>query len=352
MMFYDDSEVFNENEERNEAINTYFSEFNYDNTSIFEILNDDVSTVNEEFKEKAKTLSDEAHMIYDLTYLIDVSNSDSNKKIDIPTLYLIERDGYEISTNSFITGMELTLNNGTVLSNTSTSIGEHEDLIYAIQKDQIHGTSVRLEYTVYFKNTSSYTSCSNLGFLVYLPKNFEYREDYGISATTFGQNSEQNEINDMASVETINVDNLDDFEYSEIISQELIDFLNNQKRNVLYIQLDIDNDEFDFGFDEMIRLKFSISTLLSGNDDEMGYYCKTEIAKYSHNSNRRLLYTNREHLTAIAGNNDSDNEGDFRKSENCAIIVLPTGKLKVNFKIIIFTIFIIVTIVLFIKVKR
>lgn len=321
----DETSSFMADEERNEYLDEYFSEFNYDNTSIFSVLNDNVY-MNDTFKELAKSLSENAYMIYNYENELNVS---SNQEFEIPTLYLTEREGYEISTNSFVTGMQLTLSNGTVLNNLSTNIQEHQPLITPIEANQIYGTSLKLEYVVGFKNTSSYDSCSSLGFVVYLPGNFEYKEEDEMVVKGITESGEEKNL-EVEEVEIIKSENIEDFEY---YSNELASYVNEKHGTLLWIQLEIDNDEFEFGSGDMVKFKFYVYTLLSEGNDEMGYECKTEIVQYSNASNRRMVYTDTEIPNVVAGNNNKD-EVDTQMSENSAIIILPTGSKNNKFMVI------------------
>ena len=308
-----------EDEERRLELDEYFETFDYGNTVIFRSIDMNISNQDDisRFKEYAKTLTANSYMIGTSANTITVNNS---QNITGPTLNLIEREPFEISPSSTVTAMDVTLSNGTIINNPTTTEEEQNYLIATVQENQLYGTSIRLEYTISFENTSAYSSCSSLGFAIYLPKNFTYKDQYGISAIGINSNNEEKNLN-VEEITLYNSQNVDDFETS---SEELINYI--KENSLLYIKLSINNNDFSFDTNEKIKVKVSVGTLLSGNEEDMSYPCNVEIVDYDNEFIRRMNYSgqNLDTSTAIAGNHDQL-ESDYNQSLNCGIILFPTG---------------------------
>ena len=329
-----------ENNELRKEINSKFKSFSYENTAMFNAIDMDVLSDSDlsNFKKYALDLS-KYYMNGKSTQEITINNSSRNgQSINGPTLKLMQRDVYTIEPSVNLLEMSVTLNNGSVISNTATDEYEPNDLVLSIDEKNIYGSNLKLKYSISFDNVYSSSSTSKFAFLLYLPNKFDYNDSYGIQATGISKDNESTNLN-VEKVIAFNSDNVNDLKG---VSEDVSNYVKNN--TAIYVSIDLKNQNFSLSSGESLKIILSVGSLLSKQDNLL-YNGKVEIVGYENDSNRRLQYlqTDQFDTDAVAGNINED-ESDYIESSNWASIIPPTGKNK-NFQIAILS-FILLLIVL------
>ena len=118
-----------------------------------------------------------------------------NTTIDV-SLTLRRKEHFTLYTSIAATGIQITLNEDTVLVTTTDSFRDEngrileKPLLAVLDEDVSHGATIKVEYTIEVKNVSP-VICTYFSLVSYLPKDFYVEED-GSFITERGSNADYN----------------------------------------------------------------------------------------------------------------------------------------------------------------
>lgn len=338
---------------REELLQENYSKFKYSNTHYFEALDMEVTTENlETFKQYLKELVEEAAVTVELEASAtggtpitpyDVTEEITNEEGEVigtrtihhvpnpiivagPTLTLQQLPEFTLNPTITVTGLQVVATNGMILDSIVTSVEEKEHLISTIEEVMLHGSEVRVEFTIDMKNTSIYNDCENIQMICYIPDDFEYK---GGTAIGIGMdNQTELGITSVVLIDEKNVDSLNG------LTQAVKDYIKEGHKAVA-VSVDVNKNNFELLTNGSVQIKIIASKLLPSKVEDMSYGADTEIFGYQNEACRRIQYkgTSTNSLSTqkvglvgeIAGNHDIT-EADYATTSNMGIILTPTGE--------------------------
>lgn len=360
---------YEETERREEVDSQFVNELTYDNTIMF----DQIDNYTPQSYDTAKELSDKTYMIvkgreeaYKIesggtNYSYTETDSEGNEitvhveyvevHYENQNLGLARRPGFALKTKVTTTGLRVILQNGQVLNIQTLEPGSEGMILQTLDDELTFGTTLQVEYTITIKNDSS-LQCNYLELMTHLPQQFIYDSNTDL-ITEDGQNSKYN----------WEIVNLKELKNNNLISQGTLDkYTTDEGDNIKNISLKTvldNNNQGENGFyiapGGEYQVKFVLTRLIANLDDfystesnggpvNEAFLVDAEVFKYKDSGNRRMVYPDNDHaqtetidisdteqiqaeitpyLSAYPG--DSNGEDFTENLTNTITIIPPTG---------------------------
>lgn len=328
-----------EDAERRKEVDSNFETFNYNNTIMFDQIENYNAT--DEDINKAIELSEKTWMrVVGGTYTIDppvpdpsrievkneegevveiiqhVESSYSNQNV-----VLAQRPAISLVLTTTATALEVTLADHSVLSAITTDVGSELPLTQYMDEEIAHGATIEIEFTIRIKNDSS-IQCNYLELVNHLPEGFMFDVN-GEFITTLQKNSDYG-------WETVDLNTL----YNEgYISDETL----NTYKNRFTVKTTLDNngqgeDGFYIPPGGEYDLKFVASKVISSlNDLDHRLDDACEVLVYRDSANRRMAYLEKSTIADVKNSQlfgvfpGDSQDRDFSSITNRVYIMPPFG---------------------------
>ncbi len=349
---------------RRGEVDDYFKTISYKNTACFKAIDIAPNIALEhrdEFQEYVRTLSENVSMsgVNRGFYIINSRRNlmDRARTIEGPTLKLYKRPDVSFKEILSVTGMKITGSDGGVISEKKGELKQTLPLIATEETQALYGATLELEYGLAVQNNFNIVNngINEIVFFAYLPQGF-----------LLSDNNSGTVNNNRAEVTKLQVtkENILDERITSYFGDEEEESINKLKTTKLYDEIVNDNknailiivkyDDESFKYNEVFTLNFTVSKLLTGEEDET-YQEKVEILSYS-NSNDDVSsgeVCNRR-IQGVALGNGVKGEIDTVEFSNLAIIIPPTGgdKRKIGIYVVIVILVIIQIIIISILKKK
>ena len=329
-----------EDEERRQQVDSNFDTFNYNNTIMFDQIDNYNGTA--EDVEKAQELSSKTWMrVVGGTYTIEaVPSPDTEYEYDDEgevvaiihhvagaysdqNVVLAKRPALSLVTTTTATALEITLADHSVLSVETRDIGSEIPLLQYMDDEIAHGATIKIEFTVRIKNDSS-IQCNYLELVNHLPEGFMFAQETPF-ITENGKNSDYGwQITDLQSLYNdgyISSETLDEYDNRQTLRVVLDN--NGQGENGFYIS---PGGEYDL---KLIVTK--VISSLSDLDKRMEDVC--EVMVYKDSANRRMAYlekaniANTRNMQLVGVYPGDSKDKDFSDTTNRVFILPPTGEI-------------------------
>ncbi len=352
---------------REDILSENYASFRYNNTSYFQALDMEVTADNlDQFKQYLRKLVDEATVTVELQTsatgqtpisAYDVTENITNSAGEIigtrtihhvpnpitvkgPTLTLQQIPEFTLNPTVTLTGFEVIAQNGSIIDSLETTVEEKSHLIATVEESMLHGSEVRVYYTIEIINTSIYDDSENIQIICYLPDDFTYRNGTAIGLGMENPIELGIKNENVVHIDKNNVENLAG------LTQEIKNYIN-KGHNAIAISVDVNQNNFQLLTNGSIQIKIMASRLLSARLGGMQYGAAAEIFGYENESCRRILYkaTSNNPLSSqqlglkgeVAANRDTA-EADYAESPNSGIILTPTGEDRRMYVIVCITV--------------
>lgn len=337
---------------RENILQQNYSKFNYSNTYYFQALDMEVTSSNLElFKQYLKEIVNKTTVTVELETsatggtpitpydeIVEITNNEGKVIgtrtihhipnpiiVSGPTLELQQLPQFTLTPKIAVTGLAVIATNGATIDSKVTTVEKNENLISTIEEVMLHGSEVRVQYTIDMKNTSIYNDCENIQMLCYIPDEFEYK---GGTAIGIGKDSQTElGIKDAVVIDKNNVDSLNS------LTQEVKNFIKKGNKAIA-VSVDVNKNGFELLTNGSVEIKLIVSKLLPSKLEDMTYSAESEILGYKNESFRRIQYkaTSANNLASqtvglvgeIAGNHDIE-EADYTTTSNFGVVLTPTG---------------------------